>query len=302
MDLAIALLGPGDEEALHEFLRPRLAASMFLASNTRRGGLEDRGAPYQGTYTAAWREGRLVAVAAHVWNGTLILQAPEHLSEVWRAAVTGSGRPLRGVLGPSDQVDAVLAELEMGADAAQLDEDGPLYRLALDRLAVPEALTRGEVTLRQLREADLELVTGWLVDYAAEALGEEPGPELRTQRRGLAERMVAEQRAWLLEHAGRAVALSAFNAVLPEAVQVGPVWTPPAERRRGYARAAVAGSLLEARAAGASAAVLFTAKENRPAQRAYEALGFEQVGGYRIVLLREPLAGSRVLLVQNGVA
>lgn len=66
-------------------------------------------------------------------------------------------------------------------------------------------------------------------------------------------------------------------------VQVGGVYTPPALRSRGYARCAVAGSLLAARAEGAERAILFT--NNPAAVRAYEALGFARIGEYALVLL-----------------
>ena len=84
------------------------------------------------------------------------------------------------------------------------------------------------------------------------------------------------------------MALSGFNAVLREAVQIGPVYTPPELRRRGYARAAVAASLLDARAEGVQTAILFTGQDNLPAQKAYTALGFRHVGAFRLVLLKEP--------------
>jgi predicted GNAT family acetyltransferase len=37
-------------------------------------------------------------------------------------------------------------------------------------------------------------------------------------------------------------------------------------------------------------AILFTGKQNVPAQRAYEALGFRPIGDYRILILRDPIA------------
>jgi predicted GNAT family acetyltransferase len=55
-------------------------------------------------------------------------------------------------------------------------------------------------------------------------------------------------------------------------------------RGRGYAKAAVAHSLLIARERGASRAVLFT--ENPSAARTYEAVGFRRTGDYSLVLLR----------------
>jgi len=64
---------------------------------------------------------------------------------------------------------------------------------------------------------------------------------------------------------------------------VGGVWTPKALRGRGYARCAVAGSLLLARAEGARRAILFT--NTGQAARAYEALGFTRIGEYGLLVL-----------------
>ena len=74
--------------------------------------------------------------------------------------------------------------------------------------------------------------------------------------------------------------------MLPDAVQVGGVWTPPQLRNRGYARAVVAGALLAVRAAGVRRSVLFTAEANLPAQRAYAALGFTRIGDWALIFLR----------------
>ena len=65
----------------------------------------------------------------------------------------------------------------------------------------------------------------------------------------------------------------------------------PELRRRGYARAVVASSLLDARAEGTDKAILFTGENNVAAQKAYESLGFRHIGHYRLVLLSEPLEG-----------
>ncbi len=88
----------------------------------------------------------------------------------------------------------------------------------------------------------------------------------------------------MLEAEGRPVAYTAFNAVLPDCVQVGGVFTPPAERGRGLARCAVAGSLLAAREGGTRRSVLFTQDDNHAAQSAYRAIGYELVGDYGLVL------------------
>jgi predicted GNAT family acetyltransferase len=91
--------------------------------------------------------------------------------------------------------------------------------------------------------------------------------------------------AWVLERDGELLAHTGFNAQLPDAVQIGGVWTPHPLRGRGYARCAVASHLLAARETGATLALLFTTEANLPARRAYAALGFEASGSYRLLLL-----------------
>src|SRR2546430_16435735 len=79
---------------------------MFLRSNVRSAGLTDRGQPMQATYVAALEGGRIAGVAAHCWNGMVLVQAPEggHAPVVAREAGRRSGRPGPGVSGPWAQV------------------------------------------------------------------------------------------------------------------------------------------------------------------------------------------------------
>ena len=85
---------------------------------------------------------------------------------------------------------------------------------------------------------------------------------------------------------GVPVAMTGFNAVLSEAVQIGGVYTPPALRNRGLARRAVAMHLAEARENGVRKAILFAASTQ--AARAYEAVGFIRVGDFSVVLFEKP--------------
>jgi predicted GNAT family acetyltransferase len=90
----------------------------------------------------------------------------------------------------------------------------------------------------------------------------------------------------VLDLSGVPVAYAAFNAMLPDTVQLGGVWTPPEFRSHGYGRSVVAGALLAAREAGAGRAVLFTNSDNHAAQSAYRSLGFARVGDYGLVIFR----------------
>jgi predicted GNAT family acetyltransferase len=282
----IRILQAGDEAALEAFLQPRLESSMFLVGNVRAAGLQDHGRPYQGTYAAAWEEGHIVAVAALFWNGSLILQAPAHQAALCRAAMDASDRPMAGLIGPAGQVAVAVEGLGLAGAETRLDESEYLYALDLAVLVVPPALQSGQVRGRRMEARDLDEVTRWRVDFGVESLGEEPGPELQARTRAGVERSLAEGRIWVLEQGGRLVATSAFNTAIAEAVQVGGVWTPRPLRSRGYGRAAVAASLLDARAEGATLAILFTGEGNLPARRAYTSLGFRRVGDYRLLLLK----------------
>jgi predicted GNAT family acetyltransferase len=151
-------------------------------------------------------------------------------------------------------------------------------------MRVPEAVAAGRLVCRAPLPDELDLVAGWRVAYSVEALGIREGPDLAATSRVEIDRLQQEGSQWVLIDGGHPVSYSAFNARLPDVVQVGGVWTPPDLRGKGYGRAVVAGSLLAARAEEVDRAVLFTGEENRSARAAYEALGFRVVGDYGLVI------------------
>ena len=281
--MIVRVLAAGDEKALGIFLAAHADSSMFLRSNLRAAGLVDHGQRHQATYVAAIEGERIVGVAAHGHNGTIVLQAPAALADVVAAAVDASGRAVRGLLGPWDQVVAARRALGRATSPTRIASHEILYGLDLERLRVPDALKSGAVRWRRAEDGDLELLAAWRAGYRVETNNEIEGPKLTKEARGDVDALHAAQRAFVLEAADRIVATSTFNAALPDIVQIGGVWTPPDLRGRGYARAVVAGSLLAAREQSVTRAVLFTNEDNTPARRAYEAIGFRVVGDYGIV-------------------
>ena len=316
--ITIGVLGPGDEAAFEAFLMPHLASSMFLLGNVRRAGIVDTGERFSGTYVGAFGGGEMVGAVGHFWNGALMCQVPEpytdaYLDPLWREAVRVSGRPIKGVFGPDEQAVRIQSALEMPAEIVQINHREKLYDLALADLVVPGPLASAKVGARLATQDDLETLVLWRVGYETETMGEEDTAEYRADVRQRIARLIGDGTVWVLVRDGVAVATTGFNAVLGEVVQVGGVYTPPEHRCRGYARAAVAGSLLAMREGlgpvaeghggipapatdGASRAILFTADSNIPAQKAYESLGFRQVGYFRLCLLWE---GARIVSPQS---
>lgn len=285
MTALLRTLRPGDEAALERFLRVHTDSSMFLRSNARAGGLEDRGEVFQATYGAAFDGGEMVGVAAHCWNGVLLLQAPVMLEQVAGRAVAASRRSITGLSGPADQVVAVRRALGMEGRPAAKDSTERLYALATNGLLVPPLLTARAVVCRPPESPELDLVTKWRVAFAIEALGLRDSPAVERDAHADMLRHQRDGSHWILLAHGTPVAYSAFNARLPDVVQVGGVWTPPEHRGRGYGRAVVAGSLIDARREGVTRAVLFT--DDAAAQRAYKAIGFQHVADYGLVLFEE---------------
>lgn len=282
--MSLRLLTPSDEPLLEAFLASHRDSSMFLRTNARRAGLVYQGAPFQAIYAAAFREESLIGVAAHCWNGMVLVQAPEQTAEVASACVTWSGRSVTGLSGPLDQVRRARLALGLADAPAALEGDEWLYALDLSELVVPAALSKGTIVCRAPRPEERDTLCAWRLAYTIETLGGTDSDEHRRRSAEFLDAQIADGNAWVAVENGAPVSLSAFNASLPDIVQLGGIYTPPALRGRGHAKVAVAASLVAARERGASRAVLFT--RNPSAARTYEALGFRRLGDYALVLLR----------------
>jgi GNAT superfamily N-acetyltransferase len=285
------VLTAGDEERLEQFLAAHRDTSMFLRSNARRAGLVYEGAPFQAVHVGSFQGDTLTGVAAHAWNGLMLFQAPDGpdaVATLARACAERSERPVTGFAGPLAQVKAGRAALGLTDAPAAMDGCEWLYAMDLADIIVPDALRNGTIVCRPPRADERELLCEWRFAYDIETLGSPDSDETRERSTAFLDRQIADGDVWVATEAAAEapmpVSLSAFNAALPDIVQLGGIYTPPALRGRGYAKAAVAHSLLMARERGASRAVLFT--ENPSAARSYEAVGFRRTGDYSLVLLR----------------
>jgi len=279
-------LTDADRRALDAFLGAHAASSMFLRSNLARAGLVDGAKPYQGRYVGRFDGTTLTDVAAHYWNGGVVLQAPTGAADIARAAVAASRRAVSGILGPWSQATAALDALGLKDQARPLSPED-LFEIKLDRIRAPDALAVGAVKTRRATPDDLDVLIPWRNAYEVETLGATPGTATAARAKSDMEEKVAAGDFWVAIHDGEIVACSGFNARLPDMVQVGGVFTPKHLRGEGFARAAVAGSLFDVRDEGVSRAILFTETKNAPAQRVYIALGFQRIGDYGLILMKD---------------
>jgi predicted GNAT family acetyltransferase len=155
----------------------------------------------------------------------------------------------------------------------------------VDLQNVARPSTSRKIECRAPRPEECDLLRAWRFAYCIETSVGTDSEETRQDAYAFLDQQIADGTLWVAVDEGRPVSMSAFNATLPDIVQIGGVYTPPELRGRGYAKDVVAASLLAARDQGVTRAVLFT--ENPSAARSYEAIGFRRIGEYGLILFAD---------------
>lgn len=130
---------------------------------------------------------------------------------------------------------------------------------------------------RAARVDDLDLCVAWFEAFHGDA-DEQAGRPRGEQHAdaGDVRRRIERGTVWLWEDGGEVVHLTGANAPAFGVARIGPVYTPPARRGRGYASAAVAAVSRRLRDAGARPC-LFTDQANPTSNAIYTALGYRPV-------------------------
>jgi GNAT superfamily N-acetyltransferase len=274
--------GPADRALVEALLSRAIDMAMFPLANLRAQGLVQGGFPSDHSHACRfWLVGTQGLVALS--RGGMLMP---HLTEgcdltALRAAL--ACQRVAGALGSASAVRPVMAALGLDAALTRKDEDEPAFALDLDHLRIPDV---PGARLIAAAAAYRPLLTEWRTAYHRESLNT-PTDHAAMLALVDVDRMIDRGNHRLLMVEGQPVALTGFNATLPQIVQVGGVYTPPALRGRGHARLAVALHLAEARAAGVARAVLFAA--GPAAARAYAAIGFQPNGSFALVLFAAPV-------------
>ena len=271
---------PADLPAIHAFLTAQRDQAMFPLANLGAHGLTkgDFASPHDHALRI-WLLDRSVIALTRAGNLLPYLDGTPDLAPL-AAALTG--QTIAGAIGPAASARPVIDALGLADLPAATNRDEPGFALDLADLILPDL---PDTTLCPLLPEDLALVTGWRETYIGEVLGSF-GPEARTRAEVDIASYMAQDSHRLRRHEGRPVALTGFNATLPGLVQLGGGDPPAPLRGRGYARRAVALHLAEARAKGATRAVLFAASD--VAARAYQAIGFRRAQDFTLFLLATP--------------
>jgi predicted GNAT family acetyltransferase len=176
------------------------------------------------------------------------------------------------MVGPLPDVEAAVAwwSAELGVAARRHMHQG-VYALRAVRPA-----ERAPGRLRLAAEGDRATLVPWLVAFQLEALRREemPGDDVFASFQGGGIRRLF---VWE-DPPGRIVAMAGRSGRTPSGVRIGPVYTPPHERGRGYGEAVVAAVAQRELGEGAQACYLFTDLEYGASNRLYTRVGYERVG------------------------
>lgn len=180
--------------------------------------------------------------------------------------------PLPGVLGPSEAAARFAAcWTERTGQPAHLQVAERIFRLTR---VVPPRPTSGWWRIAEPR--DRELLREWLIAFMDEAVPEGPRP---TDMNGVVDRWIARigRTAYLWEESGRVVSFVGVGGATPNGIRIGPVYTPPDLRGRGYASSLTAAASQDQLDAGRWFCFLFTDLANPTSNKIYQAIGYEPV-------------------------
>jgi predicted GNAT family acetyltransferase len=218
-----------------------------------------------------WDNERMVGAAFRMPPWPAWCSAVPHRAVALTAATLLEADPrLPGVSGPRDIAEPLAEECSKLTGATIKEAiSSRLYRLA--GLTVPVVPGRA----RRATEDDIDLMARWQVDFQLEAIGyeREPGHAERHVRRSLA----MGSGSFLWEVDGEAVSYAVVGAPAVGMSRIGPVYTRPVHRGKGYGSAVTATVAQWAIDQGAENVLLFADLTNPVSNSIYQRLGFRAV-------------------------
>ncbi|MCA1822756.1 MAG: GNAT family N-acetyltransferase [Mycobacteriales bacterium] len=268
-----AVVGYDDARVYAESVTPFLSRDearnnlpLGVLSNLQRGLIELSDPPVLLTVVGPGDDLVMTASMTPPWN-LIVTSGPvaalrlvvDHLARI------GTRPP--GVLGP-DATGREFARLWAESTGVTATESRRERIYQLDAVSPPRGVAGA---LRAATTDDLDLALGWLAAFCTEV----NLPDRST--RELVSRRIADQRMFLWVVDGEPVTLAGWGGDTPNGGRVGPVYTPPEHRRRGFASAATAAVSQRILDRGRRYCFLFTDLANPTSNKIYQDIGYRPV-------------------------
>jgi GNAT superfamily N-acetyltransferase len=185
-------------------------------------------------------------------------------------AIHGEGVPLPGVTAAVPEADAFAGAWEAAAGARRRRVmTNRIYRA--NQVRTPAGVSGSP---RQATEADRSLLAEWLTAFREESFADPPPWDVDEM---IDARLVRGTGAYVLWDDDGPVSLAGWGGRTPSGARVGPVYTPPAHRQRGYGSAVTAAVTSELLASGRTFCFLYTDLANPTSNKIYLDIGYEPV-------------------------
>ena len=266
-----------DEDAVYDFLAQAPFDNVMMMATIRDWGFAS---PHIRQFFGCEQSGSLRAVASFS-RDIALYGDPDAMAQFGVMALARQPVPRR-IISPSEAVAAFWSTFGKVKLPVRFDRQQPLY-------AVGPAQVRRSLACPELEEANLaetELLMQSSAAMNREELGIDPLQKepaaFRSRIRGLIElgRMYR-----VLDQKGVAFQAAVYSQTA-QASQIASVYTRPDLRGQGLASRAMA-EVCRRRFHVSRACCLFVNDFNTPARRAYENVGFVQVGTFRAIFLDE---------------
>ena len=270
-------LGPDDIPALIELLDHDPDAYSVVAERVVAAQLDPMGA---GGPTWGWSVNGELRSAVFVGPNVILVETTEPARSAFAARLVRTGRRSSAIVGYREEVIDLWNRLEVEwGPCRELRDDQPLMVCTQD----PEQTPLEGV--RRLNIGDLDAFLPAAIDMFTEEVGLSPvaggrGPGYRA-RIGQA---ISQGRVYGRIDGGTTIFKAEIGAVGRGSAQLQGVWVDPQLRGKGLAVSGLSAVVRAARIDHAPRISLYANRHNIAALRAYEHVGFRQVGTFATVL------------------
>lgn len=214
-----------------------------------------------------------VALRTHPFNLVLAQPSSDTALDMLVDRLVQERQVIPGVIAAIPELEAFVGAWtsENALDATRVLRHG-VYEL---REVLPVPAAPGNA--RPVTPRDREQVIPWIIAFAEEALPEDN--ETERQIRLVEARLAATGDAglWFWEDGGRPVSISGYGGATPNGMRIGPVYTPPELRGRGYATTLVAEQSRWLLGTGRTLCFLYADLDNPTSNALYRRIGYRMI-------------------------
>jgi predicted GNAT family acetyltransferase len=237
------------------------------------GNLRDHPGLYSEFRGWVVEDGELVVGAAlqtPPYNLVLARPAAAGVVEAVVEALRDEGAELPGVTAALPEAD----DLSRAWNETSGQRRRPRMRQRIYQLTAVRPVTGVTGSVRHATSADRSLLLAWVEAFAVESFEDaDPGAALRQ----VDARLSSAAGGFAFWDDAAPVSLVGWGGRTPNGIRIGPVYTPPEHRRRGYASALTAAVSAELLEAGHRFCFLYTDLANPTSNRIYVDVGYEAV-------------------------